>query len=264
MSAFIAASVAAQIPDDVLTFTREAIEAERDEPLPFIETPPTEWNTWAPDSGQFRLYVNYDVLTNPESIEDTVPRIDVLGENGSWPYVMAYDVDTLYIFLVPPGYRLRRSSITVDQLPLEFPVVVTAGSGRAVYWFSNDQGEVLLEPIEPGDFLSVAPVQPLPAGSIVLLLPQSDLNSKVIKSLMKKVCAIAIPLQLDGGFYEKIWPLVHAVKIQTWDVNQLKNPVDQSTRVLLVLQPINGANAQDVRDALMSSQEEVSLIGLIP
>jgi hypothetical protein len=260
----LAVPVTAQIPDDVLTFTREAIEAERDEPIPFIETPPTEWDTWTPEVGQFRLYVNYDVLTNPFAVKDTVPRIDVLGKDGSWPYVMVYDLDTLFIFLVPPGYTLPRGSIA-SGIPMEFPLVVLAGTNRAVYWFSNDGGELLLDPLEPSDFLTIAPILPLPKGCIVLL-QQSNLNSKMIAKVMERVAEVdstAALVQLDEGFYESAWPLIRQVTIQRWKVNQVWDPMKKAMRILLVIQ-VTSEFAPAVQAILISSPKEVYAIAVNP
>ncbi|MDF1544698.1 MAG: hypothetical protein P1R58_06300 [bacterium] len=178
--------------------------------------PPAEWQHWTPDDMMFQLYVN----TDSRQVDDTVPRIDIMTEKGSWPFSMQYLGDTVYLFVVPPGFELTERS-ALDSLPDEFPFVIWAGTERAVYWFSYDAGELEIDQLQPALFISPMPVKPLPPDIVHLQLPGSGNHAKTIKQTVNKLKSVAQLIQLDEGFYETIWYHVTKTTIRTWKLNEV-------------------------------------------
>ena len=140
---------------------------------------PDGWDEWTPDDGMLRLYVNFDGRSG-----DTLPRIDILCEDGSWPFSMQYLRDTVFLFVVPPGCELTERS-TLNNLPDEFPFVVCAGTKRAVYWFSYDAGKVEIDILQPASFITTILVKPFPPDVMYLLLPGSGKHAKTIKKIVR-------------------------------------------------------------------------------
>jgi hypothetical protein len=190
--------------------------------------PPPDLRNWTPDARQFQLYINFD-----GSIVDTSPRIDILSENSSWPFMMKTIGDTLYIFIAPPRYVLKtRDTVGLSS---EFPFVVWAGSQRATYWFSYDSGTVTLDTLVPAPFVVAVALKPLPDNVVTLQLKGAGKNAKILRQILKEIGDQANLIQLEDGFYKNIWLRVAKSIVQRWKVNETQ------TGTLLVFQCAEGA-----------------------
>jgi len=178
---------------------------------------PDEWHTWTPNEGQFRLYVNFDNTSGNQ-----LPRIDILGHFGSWPFTMQYLNDTVYVYVVPPGYTLTKR-VSITQLPEDFPLVVWAGTERGTYWFSADENDVTIKAVTPASFLVIETVHALPEDAILVQLPVSGPRSyKLIKDLIEGVGNNAEIVQLDEGFYKGMWLWIRKTQVMRYKVNENK------------------------------------------
>lgn len=176
--------------------------------------PPPELRSWTPFEKQFQLYVGFD-----GNAMDTAPRIDILHEDQSWPFYMEKIGDTLYLFIVPPQYSLTVRS-TVDGLEDEFPFVVWAGTQRAIYWFSYDHGTLVVDTMQSAPFITTIPLKPLSPDILTLQLQGTGKNAKVIASVLEELGDQVKLVQLDGGYYDKIWGHVTPSVVRRWKLNE--------------------------------------------
>jgi hypothetical protein len=204
---------------------------------------PDGWDQWTPDDSLLQLYINFDGRSN-----DTLPRIDILDENGSWPFSMQHLGDTVFLFVVPPGCELTERS-TLDNLPDEFALVVWAGTKRAVYWFSYDAGKVEIDTLQPASFITTTLVKPFPPDVMYLLLPGSGQHAKTIKEIVQRLKGMAELIQLDDGFYQSIWCFVDRTTIRRWKLNETAAGTEQAG-TLLVFSIKDSAYCADVQDIL--------------
>lgn len=193
-------------------------------PGPVSVAPPADWQNWTPAKEQFRLYINFD-----GSNHDTIPKIDIFDDNGSWPFNMQFRFDTLYLHIGPAKCSPAERS-AVDRLPQAFPIVIQAGTERAIYWFSYDNGSINLGPLQPAGFISQVPLYQLPDNVRFVQFTGSLHNAKTIKQVLRDLDGLAEPVQLAAGFYEDIWLLVKKATIRRWPVNET------ATGTFLVLQ----------------------------
>lgn len=178
--------------------------------------PPPDLRDWEPSKDmKFQLYVNFD------GINDTIPKIDIMLENVSWPYYMDKLGDTVYLFIAPPGYSLKVQG-RIDHLESEFPIVIMAGEKRRVhFWFSYENNKVFIDTSNAHDsFISVLAVRPLPDQTLTLQLKGRNVNAKVIRPLLKELGDQAKLVQIQEGFYENVWPRVIKTIVQNWKTNE--------------------------------------------
>lgn len=183
--------------------------------------PPPEIRDWTPLDNQFQLYVNFD-----GEVGDRLPRIDILNDKQeSCLFWMEKLGDTLYIFILPPGYTLKdsvRVRNRVDGLDDEFPFTVMAGTKRAAYWFSHDSGQVVLDTLQSEPFITVVALHELPANVLTLQLEGKNKNAKAVRELVKELKGQAELIQLDEGFYRNIWFKVKKTVVQNFKTNETK------------------------------------------
>lgn len=181
--------------------------------------PPKDLRDWTPSKGmQFQLYINFTGVPG-----DTTPRIDILKENLSWPYLAEKLGDTVYFFIAPPGYSVTLQS-RVDSLETEFPIVIWAGTERAIFWFSYESGKVVLDTtVQPASFISTLPLRSLDTNILVLQLSGKNRNAKIIRDLLKELGDQATLTQLDDGFYHNVWFRVSKTVVQNWKTNETKD-----------------------------------------
>lgn len=176
--------------------------------------PPPELRSWVPFAEQFQLYVGFDGNT-----ADSTPRIDILCEKKSWPYYLEKLGDTVYIFIVPPSYVLNARS-AVTGLENEFPFVVWAGTQRATYWFSYDNGSIKIDTLYSAPFITTIQLKPLPGDIRTLQLKGTNKNAKVIGELLEELGGLAELTQLEDGYYDKVWGHVSRSVVRRWKLNE--------------------------------------------
>lgn len=202
----------------VPVFSQGLPPEDENSPAPtFSVKPPPDLRNWTPEKNQkFQLYVNFD-----RNAGDSLPRIDIFGDGGSWPFALEKLGDTFYVFIVPPGYSLKTRS-TINGLEKECPFVVWAGTERAIYWFSYDSAKVLLDTIQPASFISTVPLQQLPGNTLTLQLQGTNKNAKTITSLLAEIGKQATLIQLKDGFYQNTWFRISQSIVRRWKVNETK------------------------------------------
>ena len=201
--------------------------------------PPPELRAWTPAANQFQLYVNFDGASG-----DTLPHIDILNDRASWPFLMEKLGDTVYLFITPPGYQLKARS-KLDSLDAEFPVVVWAGTERAVYWFSYDSGQVTLDTLQPAPFITTVEVRPLPDNVLTLQLVGKNKHAKTIRNILSAVGDRATIVRLPEGYYQNVWYRVLESVVQRYETNETQ------VGTLVALQCVDGAReavAQILKD----------------
>ena len=204
---------------------------------------PDGWDQWTPDDGMLKLYINTDERSN-----DTLPQIDILNKKRSWPFSMQHLGDTVFVFVWPPQSTYTGRS-TLANLPNEFPLVVRAGTQRAVYKYSYDAGKIEIEAVQPESFISPAPVKPFPPDVMHLLLPGSGYHARTIKDVVGRLKGTAELIQLEKGFYQDIWCYVSKTAVRRWDLNKTATGVEHSGTLLAFLLT-NEAESHDVQNII--------------
>lgn len=176
---------------------------------------PDGWDQWMPDHGMFKLYLNTDCRT-----DDSLPRIDILCKDGSYPFSMQHISDTAFLTLMPPGVQLSERS-TLEGLPEKFSLVIRAGTEQAVYTFSYDSGEVEINSLDSASFINVLQVQPLSPKIVYLSLPGTGNHAKTIKQVLTRLNDMASLVQMEDGYYRGIWRRVSQTTIRTWKLNEV-------------------------------------------
>jgi len=204
---------------------------------------PEGWDQWTPDDGMLQLYINTDSRSH-----DTLPRIDILNKNGSWPFSLKRLGDTVFIFVAPPG-SISTMRLTLSNLPNEFPLVVWAGTQRAVYELSYDVGKVKIDIIQLASFITTTTVKPFPPDVMHLLLPGSGYHARTIKEVVGRLKGMAELIQLDDGFYQSIWCRVSRTMVRRWKMNKTATGIEHSG-TLLAFKVKDSALSADVNDIL--------------
>ncbi|MFH2050513.1 MAG: hypothetical protein ABIJ12_13840 [bacterium] len=184
--------------------------------------PPPDLRNWTPQDKQFQLYIN----SYAEDREKT-PKIDILNEKGeSCHFWMENHNDTVYLFIIQPGFELKESISVrnrIDSLDQEFPLVVLAGTMRAVYWFSYDSATgVEIEPLKPASFIETIPLLELPTNVFTLQLEGNNNNARIMRQLLIELGNQAELIQLDKGFYRNYPFMVKQIVLQKWKTNETK------------------------------------------
>jgi hypothetical protein len=216
------------------------VMAQPDTRVPVL---PDGWDEWTPDDDMLRLYINTD-----ERSDDTKPHIDILRKRSSWPFTMRRLGDTVFVFVAPPQSTFTGRS-TLANFPDEFPLVVQAGTRRAVFRYSCRAGKIEIEAIQPVPFITTTPVKPFPSDVAHLLLPGPDYHSKTIKEVLKRLDGKAELIQLEKGFYENIWCFVSETAVRRWKLNKTASGVEQSG-TLLPFRVKDPALADDVQSII--------------
>ena len=214
--------------------------AQEDTEIPGM---PEGWSEWTPDDGMFKLYINTDGRTC-----DTIAHIDILRKRKSWPFHKRQMGDTVFVFVAPPQSTFTGRSILANR-PDDFPLVVQAGTRRAVYRISLRAGEIEVEGVQPAPFIGTAGVKPLPPDVAHLLLPGPDYHARTIKEVLKRLDGKAELIQLDEGFYESIWRFVSPTAVRRWKLNKTAAGEEQSG-TLLPFRVKDSTLFSDVRDVL--------------
>jgi|GEM_PF-4613317 hypothetical protein len=217
--------------------------------------PPPDVRDWTPFDQQFMLYVNFNGQPT-DSL--TPPWIDILDDKQeSCLFWMEKLGDTLYIFIVPPSHvlcdsvRMRNS---IDGLECEFPLVVWAGTRRATFWLSYDSGQVILETLQPSDFITTVSLKELPNNVLTLQLEGKNKNAKVLRTLVKELKGQAELIQLDDGFYRNIWFHMRKAVVQRFQTNETR------TGTFLAFRCNEGVHDAVAR-ALAKYRQDVSYVG---
>jgi hypothetical protein len=183
--------------------------------------PPPGIRDWTPSDDQFELYVNAIDVAG-----EMVPQIDILDDKQqSHMFWMEKHGDTLYLFILPPGYAPDDSLAvrnTVNGLDYEFPFVVWAGTRRATFWFSYESGNITLDTLQPAPFITIVSLLDIPADVETLQLEGKNKNAKIVRTLEKELRGLAELIQLDEGFYRNVWFKVNKTIVQRWKTNETK------------------------------------------
>ncbi|MEK7518822.1 MAG: hypothetical protein AAB424_03145 [Patescibacteria group bacterium] len=183
---------------------------------PFVASvqPPEDMRTWTPEAKQFRFYVN--VKRDGDKV---TPQVDILGDNGSWPFVMKHIGDTVYVYIVPPGYKVLERSV-LEKLPNTFSLVAWAGTERAIYMFSFENGKVTLDIPQSAPFISVVDVKPLPENVLCWQLAGSGNSAGEVQRILKALGSSAKLIQLKKGFYQGEWFFLKEVTVRNLKMNE--------------------------------------------
>jgi hypothetical protein len=212
---------------------------------PFVASaqPPEDIRHWTPKVNQFKLYVNVQ-----RDDEKMTPQIDVLTDKGSWPFVMKRNGDTVYLYIVPPGYEMQERTV-IDHLSNAFPLVVWAGTERAVYAFLFDSGKTMVTTLQPASFISLVEVQPLSKYILCWQLQGSGNSAAEVQRILKELGSQAKLIQLKKGFYQGVWLYLKEVNFRNWKANET------STGTMLALELVN----PELRDTIRMQLRKLTI-----